>query len=98
MLLEDAIDEPVNVGYIYLYSTDTRHSVRITQDHRETVRKIRQRIRSMSVGSVPPLTQNQSKCEACSAKTYCMPGETALLSPSDAEGTGWEGTTPGDLA
>ncbi|GAD53618.1 CRISPR-associated RecB family exonuclease Cas4b [Halarchaeum acidiphilum MH1-52-1] len=98
MLLEDAIDEPVNVGYIYLYSTDTRHSIRITQDHRETVREILRRIQSMTVDSIPPLTQNQSKCEACSARTYCMPGETALLSPSDAEGTGWEGTTPGDLA
>jgi len=89
----------VNVGYIYLYSTDTRHSVRITQDHRETVQEILRRIRAMSVDSIPSLTQSQSKCEACSARTYCMPGARRLSSsPSDAEGTGWEGTTPGDLA
>lgn len=75
MLLEDAIDEPVNVGYIYLYSTDTRHSVRITQDHRETVRKIRQRIRSMSVGSVPPLTQNQSKCRRVQRRRTVCPAK-----------------------
>jgi len=53
MLLEEALGEPVNVGYIYLYSTDTRHSVRITQDHRETVQEILRRIRAMSVDSIP---------------------------------------------
>jgi len=52
MLLEEALGEPVNVGYIYLYSTDTRHSVRITQDHRETVQEILRRIRAMSVDSI----------------------------------------------
>lgn len=90
MLLADAIGEPVNVGYIYLYETDERHAVRITEQHRQTVRAIVSRIESMTVDSIPPLTDNPSKCEACSARHYCMPEETALLEPERAEGTGWE--------
>jgi len=90
MLLEDAIDEPVNVGYIYLYSTDERHAIRITERHRRTVREIVSRIESMAVASIPPLTDNPNKCDACSARHYCMPAETALLEPEKANGTGWE--------
>lgn len=94
MLLEAAIDEPVNVGYIYLYSTDTRHAVRITSDHREAVHEIIDRIEAMSIGDVPSLIENRSKCEACSARSYCMPGETAMLAPEEAEGTDWAETVP----
>ncbi|RQG93008.1 CRISPR-associated protein Cas4 [Natrarchaeobius halalkaliphilus] len=90
MLLEAALNEPVNVGYIYLYSTDERHAVRITDRHRRTVREIITRIEEMSVGSIPPLTDNPEKCEACSAREYCMPAETARLEPEKAAGTGWE--------
>jgi CRISPR-associated exonuclease Cas4 len=91
MLLEDAIGESVNVGYIYLYSTDTRHAIRITEKHRRTVREIISRIETMTVDDIPPLTDNPSKCEACSAREYCMPEETAMLEPEKARGTGWEG-------
>ena len=90
MLLEDAIGESVNLGYIYLYSTDTRHAIRISEKHRRTVREIISRIESMTVDSIPPLTDNPSKCEACSARQYCMPEETATLEPEKAVGTGWE--------
>jgi CRISPR-associated exonuclease Cas4 len=90
MLLADAIDDAVNVGYIYLYETDERHAIRITEKHRRTVEEIISRIRSMTVDSIPPLTDNPNKCDACSARHYCMPEETALLEPERAEGTGWE--------
>lgn len=90
MLLEDAIDEPVNVGYIYLFSTDTRHSIQITQQHREAVRAIVERIRSMNVKKIPAIVDNQSKCDACSAREYCMPAETAELEPERVHDTGWE--------
>ena len=91
MLLEDAIGESVNVGYIYLYSTDTRHAIRITEKHRRTVREIISRIETMTVDDIPSLTDNPSKCEACSAREYCMPEEAAMLEPEKARGTGWEG-------
>jgi CRISPR-associated exonuclease Cas4 len=91
MLLSKAIGEPVNFGYIYLYSTDQRHSIRITEDHRQAVTKIVDQIQSMSATDIPPLTDNPDKCEACSAREYCMPEETAILEPEKARGTGWEG-------
>jgi CRISPR-associated exonuclease Cas4 len=90
MLLEAAIEEPVNVGYIYLYSTDERHAIRITEEHRRTVEEIISRIEQMTVDTIPPFTDNPNKCEACSARTYCMPEETAKLEPEKARGTGWE--------
>jgi CRISPR-associated exonuclease Cas4 len=93
MLLADAIDEPVNVGYIYLYSTDERHAIHITDKHRRTVEEIVSRIRSMTVDDIPPLTDNPKKCDACSARHYCMPQETAILEPEKAAGTGWEDRT-----
>ncbi|WP_158058423.1 CRISPR-associated protein Cas4 [Halorussus halophilus] len=90
MLLETALDESVNVGYIYLYSTDQRYAIQITENHRKTVREIVRHIRTMTVDSIPPLTDNPSKCEACSAREYCMPEETAMLEPDKAKGTGFE--------
>ena len=90
MLLEDHLDEPVREGAIYLYETDQRMHIPITEDHRTAVREQIEAIRSMSVDSIPPLTDNPKKCEACSAREYCMPAETARLEPERAAGTGWE--------
>lgn len=90
MLLAAAIGEPVNVGYVYLYSTDERHAVQITEQHRKAVTTILDRIRSMSVDSIPTLTDNPNKCDGCSAQSYCMPAETAQLEPERARNTGWE--------
>lgn len=94
MLLEAATDEPVNTGYIHLYSTDTRYAVRITPEHRDAVHEVIDRIHAMSADDIPPLIENRSKCDACSARTYCMPGEMAVLEPGVAEGTDWEGVVP----
>lgn len=90
MLLEHATGESVNVGYIYLDSTDERHAIRITEKHRRTVNEIVDRITSMKVGEIPPFTDNPDKCEACSARHYCMPEESIRLEPDKARGTGRE--------
>lgn len=90
MLLESAIGERVNVGYVYLYSTDERHAIRVSDSHRRTVNEVVSRINSMAVDNIPPFTDNPKKCEACSAREYCMPAETARLEPEKARGTGWE--------
>ena len=90
MLLEEHLDEPVREGAIYLYKTDQRLHVTITEDHRESVKKQIEEIRSMSPDEVPPLTDNPSKCEKCSTREYCMPEETARLEPERVRGTGWE--------
>ena len=90
MLLEDNIPGSVNVGHIYTESNRRRHTIRITEWHREQVEQIVSIIRSMSVDDVPPLAENPSKCEKCSTREYCLPAETAKLEPDKAEGTGWE--------
>jgi CRISPR-associated exonuclease Cas4 len=90
MLLEDHLNEPVREGAIYIYETDQRMHIPITADHRETVRKQIEAIQSMTVDQIPPFTDNPSKCEACSVRSYCMPAETARLEPQKTCGTGWE--------
>lgn len=90
MLLEANISEAVPEGVIYLYSTDERKRIRITERHRESVQEAISQIQSMSVDDIPPLVDNPNKCEKCSTRQYCMPYETALLEPKKAEGTGWE--------
>lgn len=90
MLLEEHLGEPVREGAIYLYETDQRMHVPITDDHREAVREQVEAIQSMTIDSVPPFTDNPSKCEACSVREYCMPAETATLEPERVVGSGWE--------
>ena len=90
MLLEVNVDEMVREGAIYLYETDQRMHIPITENHREAVRETVDAMRSMSPNDVPPLTDNPKKCEKCSTREYCMPEETARLEPERARGTGWE--------
>ena len=90
MLLEVNVDEMVREGAIYLYETDQRMHIPITEDHREAVRETVDAMRSMSPNDVPPLTDNPKKCEKCSTREYCMPAETARLESERAHGTGWE--------
>jgi CRISPR-associated exonuclease Cas4 len=93
MLLEEHVEENIPEGAIYLYETDQRMHIPITEDHREAVREMIEAIRTLSPDEVPPLVDNPNKCEACSARSYCMPRETAMLEPEKAEGTGWEDRT-----
>ncbi|RDZ43725.1 CRISPR-associated protein Cas4 [Haloferax sp. Atlit-19N] len=90
LLLEQHLNEPVEEGAIYLYETDQRMHIPITEQHRQLVRESVEQMRSMTVDSVPPLVDNPRKCRSCSAKSYCMPYETAMLEPSKAQQTGWE--------
>jgi len=90
LLLEEHIGEPVHEGAIYLYETDQRMHVPISQDHRNAVKDAIDEMQSMSPESVPPLIDNPNKCEKCSTREYCMPQETAMLEPGRVEGTGWE--------
>ena len=94
MLLEDNLDDPVNVGYIYTRSNDQRHTVSIREWHREQIGEIVSVIQSMEFDDVPPLVDNPNKCEKCSTRQYCMPAETAILEPEKAEDTGWEDYEP----
>lgn len=90
MLLEDNVEGKIREGAIYLYETDQRMHIPITDNHRETVRKTADAMQSMTTNDIPPLTDNPNKCEKCSTREYCMPAETAKLEPEKARGTGWE--------
>lgn len=90
LLLESYLGEPVREGAIYLYETDQRMHVRITDDHREAVREQVSAMQSMSPSNVPPITDNPDKCSACSARSYCLPEETIQLEPNRIPSQEWE--------
>lgn len=90
MLLEEHTGENIREGAIYLYETDQRMHIPITENHREAIREMVEAMRTMSPKKVPPLVDNPNKCEKCSCSEYCMPQETAKLEPEKAHDTGWE--------
>jgi CRISPR-associated exonuclease Cas4 len=90
LLLESYLGEPVREGAIYLYETDQRMHVRITDDHRDAVRERVEEMRSMSPDDVPSITDNPQKCTACSAQSYCLPEETLELEPGRMPSPEWE--------
>ena len=89
LLLESHLGEPVREGAIYLYETDQRMHVRITDDLREEVWDRLDAMRAMESEVVPPITENPSKCEACSTRSYCMPQETLMLEPDRVPSEEW---------
>lgn len=89
LLLEAHLDRPVREGAIYLYETDQRMHVRITDDHREAVREQLATMRAMSPDTVPPITDNPRKCKGCSTRSYCMPRETLTLEPDRIPSEEW---------
>jgi len=54
MLLEENIDERVDEGVIYLFGTDQRHRIRITDWHRSKVKEVTEKIRRMDPETPPP--------------------------------------------
>lgn len=89
LLLESYLGEPVREGAVYLYETDQRMHVRITDDLRETVRERIEAMRALDPEEVPPITENPNKCESCSTRSYCMPRETLMLEPDRVPSEDW---------
>lgn len=79
MLLEEFLDRPVRLGYIYLFGNNERYAIKITDDHRSRVIQVVNAIRSMSIDRIPGFVENRNKCEKCSTSQYCMPEETEIL-------------------
>ncbi len=79
MLLEDYLGEPVRMGYIYLFGTNERYAITITDWHRERVMQVVEAIQNMKIDRIPSFAANPNKCEKCSTVQYCMPEETKLL-------------------
>ena len=79
MLLEDYLDEPVRMGYLYLFGTNERYAITITDWHRNKVLQVVEAIRNMSLDKIPDFADNPKKCEKCSTVAYCLPEETRML-------------------
>lgn len=79
MLLEDNTEEKVEKGVIYLFGTDQRHEIRISEWHREEVKEVVENISNMKVDSPPAFTSNLNKCKKCSTRKFCMPRESEKL-------------------
>lgn len=85
MLLEDYLGEPMRMGYLYLFGTNERYAITITDWHREKVLQVVQAIRNMSLDKIPGFADNPNKCEKCSTVQYCLPEETKMLEKEDAK-------------
>ena len=85
MLLEDYLDEPVRMGYLYLFGTNERYAITITDWHREKVLQVVQAIRNMTLDNIPDFVDNLNKCEKCSTVQYCLPEETKMLEKDDSK-------------
>jgi len=85
MLLEDYLGEPVRMGYLYLFGTNERYAITITDWHREKVLQVVQAIRNMTLDNIPDFIDNPNKCEKCSTVQYCLPEETKMLEKEDAK-------------
>jgi CRISPR-associated exonuclease Cas4 len=79
MLLEDYLGEPVRMGYLYLFGTNERYAITITDWHRDKVKQVVEAIRQMAIDNIPDFAENPNKCEKCSTVQYCMPLETKML-------------------
>ena len=79
MILEDYLGEPVRMGYLYLFGTNERYAITITDWHREKVLEVTRAIRNMTIDAIPDFADNPNKCNNCSAVQYCMPLETKML-------------------
>ncbi len=79
MLLEEYLGEPVPRGYLYLYGTNMRHLINITEQLRLKVVDTVSDIRAMRIDRIPTFCENPRKCEKCSVVGYCMPYEARIL-------------------
>lgn len=85
MLLEDYLGEPVRMGYLYLFGTNERYAITITDWHRNKVLEVVQAIRSMRLDRIPDFADNPKKCNKCSTSAYCLPEEMRMLQEESAK-------------
>lgn len=93
-LLSAATDTQVERGYIYLYETDERHEIAITDEHRQAVTDAVSAIRSMSPEEPPGVVDNPNKCSGCSVRHECLPAATSRVNPEIAAGSEWTEVDP----
>ena len=75
LLIEATMDavETVEYGVVYLYETDERHRIDLTEKRRQAVYDIRDEIRELQPDNPPAPVENRNKCRGCSVRHYCQP-------------------------
>lgn len=85
LLLEEYLGKPVDVGIIYLFGTNRRHEVTLSDSLKEKTIQITHDIRLMSPDVIPGFVDNLNKCNKCSVKLYCLPYESHILEGCEDE-------------
>jgi CRISPR-associated protein Cas1 len=86
MLVEEAINEPVNEGRIY-YAAEHR-TVKVTMTHslRDRVRQAISRANELRMSPYrPPVATNDRLCPRCSLAPVCLPEEERLIETPERE-------------
>lgn len=81
LLIEHALHsvETVDYGVIYLYETDERHRIPLTEERRDAVRQTRDAIRQLRPDDPPSIVDNRNKCSGCSVRHHCQPETEAYI-------------------
>jgi len=81
-------------GYIYLYSTDERHRIEVTDEHRTAVTETVESIKALSPTVPPELVENPNKCRGCSVRHECLPAVTSRVTPDSVTDSEWAEVDP----
>lgn len=81
LLIEHTLQsvETVDYGVVYLYETDDRHRIPLTEERRDAVRQTRDAIRQLRPDDPPPIVDNRNKCSGCSVRHHCQPETEAYI-------------------
>lgn len=85
LLLEEYLEKPVGVGIIYLFGTNRRHEIPLSDSLKDKTIQIIEDIRSMKPEVIPGFANNPNKCTKCSVKLYCLPYESHILEGGENE-------------
>lgn len=87
LLIEHTVEsiEAVDYGVVYLYETDERHRVQLTDERREAVRETRDAILELEPDDPPDTVDNRNKCGGCSVRHRCQPETEAYIERNTSE-------------
>lgn len=85
LLLEEYLGKPVDTGILYLFGTNRRAEIALTDSIKRKTISVIEDIRSMNPDSIPGFVDNPKKCTKCSVQLYCLPYESHVLEGGEDE-------------
>jgi CRISPR-associated exonuclease Cas4 len=85
LLLEEYLGKPVDTGILYLFGTNRRAEIALTDSIKQKTISVIEDIRSMTPDSIPGFVDNPKKCTKCSVQLYCLPYESHVLEGGEDE-------------